>query len=203
VIDLLNAANPGPIQLLTGASNLQGLSGGTPSAIAISSFSADMTSVPNAEAVGLNVHVRVIIDGNNPNTNKPSDFPGLTIELNESVIRGLAIDGFSAGISIQGPDAIGNLIQGNYLGRYLVFPNPSINVAPSFVAGIGNGVGIEIASQTSPLPSNNSIGGVSPDTHNAIAGNVAQGVVIDVGANYNQVVGDLIGVLEQDPTDYY
>ena len=80
-----------------------------------------------------------------------------------------------------------------------MFPNPSIVVAPSLVEGIiGNGVGIEIAS-----PTNNSVGGVSPETHNAIAGNLAQGVVIDVGANGNLVVGNLIGVLEQDSTHYY
>ncbi len=50
---------------------------------------------------------------------------------------------------------------------------------------------------------NNAIGGVSPDGHNAMSGNVQQGVVIDVGANGNQVTGDLIGVLEQDSTLYY
>ena len=44
---------------------------------------------------------------------------------------------------------------------------------------------------------------MSPDTHNAIAGNLEQGVVIDVGANDNQVVGNLIGVLEQDSTHYF
>ncbi len=60
------------------------------------------------------------IDGSD--TNVPADFPGLTIESAHNVVRGLAIHGFSAGISIQGPDAIGNLIQGNYLGQYLVFP---------------------------------------------------------------------------------
>ena len=38
---------------------------------------------------------------------------------------------------------------------------------------------IEIAS-----PTNNSVGGVSPDTHNAIAGNLEQGVVIDVGSEW-------------------
>ena len=88
------------------------------------------------------------------------------------------------------------------MGQYLVFPNPSINTAPSFVAGVGNGVGVEIASrQRQRSPSNNSVGGVSPDTHNAIAGNLAQGVVIDVDAQHdNQVVGNLIGVLEQDAT---
>jgi len=203
VVDLYGAA-PAPIQLMTGnATNLQGLSLVSPPSVTISAVSADITSVPNALTVGFNAQVRVIIDGTNP-ISEPSDFPGLTIDSPHNVIRGLSIHSFSAGISIQGPDATGNLIQGNYLGQYLVFPNPSINPAPSFLAaGPGNTVGIEIASQTSPLPSNNAVGGVSPETHNAIAGNLAQGVMIDAGSNYNQVVGNLIGVLEQDPTLYY
>ena len=116
----------------------------------------------------------MILEGNDPTA---TDFPGLTIESNENIIRGLAIDGFSAGISIQGGGAVGNLIQGDYVGQYLVFPNASIVVAPSFVAGIGNGVGVEIGSPTNIAgsPTNNSVGGVSPDTHNAIAGNLDAG----------------------------
>ena len=99
-----------------------GLSGAPPPLVAISPVSADITSVPNALTVGFNAQVRVIVEGNDPT---PTDFPGLTLESNESIIRGLAIDGFSAGISIQGPGAIGNLIQGDYVGQYLVFPNAS------------------------------------------------------------------------------
>ena len=195
VIDLLNAANPGPIQLLTGdATSLVGLSGGAPPAIAITPVAADITSVPNAETVGFDAKVRVILEGNDPTA---TNFPGLTIASDHNVIRGLAIDGFSTGIAIQG---IGNQIQGDYVGQYLIFPNPSINVAPAIDAGIGDGVGVAITSPTTPSPSNDSVGGVSPDTHNAISGNLAQGVVIDVGANDNQVVGNLIGLLEQDST---
>ncbi len=58
----------------------------------------------------------------------------------------------------------------------------------------------EVGPQASPMPSNNSVGGVSPETHNAIAGNPEQGVKIDVDADDNQVVGNLIGVMEQDST---
>jgi hypothetical protein len=200
LIDFYGAA-PAPIQLLTGVSNLVGSSGSaTPPAVTISPVSADITAVPNAEAVGFDAQVRVILEGENPITNEPSEFPGLTIDSNHNLIRGLAIDGFSTGINIQGT---GNQIQGNYLGQYLEFPNPSINTAPAVDAGIGNGVGIEIASPTNPLPSNDSVGGVSPDTHNAISGNLAQGVVIDTGANDNQVVGNLIGILEEATTDTF
>ena len=202
-VDLFNDANPGPIQLMTADGlNLEGVSGVAPPLVAVDAITTGIKSVPNALAVGFNAQVRVGIDGSD--TNVPADFPGLTIESAHNVVRGLAIHGFSAGISIQGPDAIGSLIQGNYLGQYLVFPSQAITTAPPFVApGVGDGVGIEVGPQASPLPSNNSIGGVSPETHNAIAGNLAQGVVIDVNANDNQVVGNLIGVMEQDPTLYF
>ena len=198
MIDLLNGANPGPIQLLTGDATHLESAAGTNAAVSISAVPANITSIPNAETVGFDAQARVIIEGTDPSTGFQSDFPGLTIESGHNRIRGLAIDGFSTGISIQGPAAIGNLIQGNYLGKYLEFPNPSIVVAPSLLVGIGDGVGIEVAS-----PTNNSVGGVSPETHNGIGGNLDQGVVLDVGANGNQVVGNLIGVLEQDSTHYY
>ena len=82
VIDLLNAANPGPIQLLTGdGTNLQGLSGAAPPPVTISAVTADITSVPNALAVGFNAQVRVILEGNDPTA---TDFPGLTLESNET-----------------------------------------------------------------------------------------------------------------------
>ncbi len=198
VIDLLNGANPAPIQLLTGdATQLESLAG-TSAAISISAISANITSDPNSQGIGFNGQVRVAVEGINPTTGEQSGFPGLTIDSGHNIIRGLAIDGFSAGIAIDGPDAVGNLIEGNYLGQYLAFPNPSISISPSVLEGFGNGVGVEIASAT-----NNAIGGVAADTHNGIAGNLDQGVLIDVGSNGNQVTGNLIGVLEQDSTTYY
>ena len=198
VIDLLNGANPAPIQLLTGdATQLQSLAG-TSASISINAISVDLTSQQNTQAVGFTPSVRVILDGTIPATNQQSNFPGLTIESPHNIIRGLAIDGFSAGIAIQGPAAVGNLIQGNYLGQYVVFPNPSISTANPTVEGIGNGIGVDVNA-----PSNNAIGNVSPETHNAIAGNLAQGVLLEPGADGNQVVGNLIGVLEQDPTHYF
>src|SRR5262249_56396265 len=129
VTDLLNGANPGPIQLLTAdGTNLQGLAGGAPPLVTITSVFASITSDPNTLQVGFNAAVRVIVEGNNPTA---PNFPGLTIASDHNRIRGLAIDGFSTGISIQGPNAIGNLIQGNYLGEYLAFPNTTFVTAPS------------------------------------------------------------------------
>ena len=66
VIDLLNGANPGPIQLLTGDATHLESQAGTSAAISISAVSADITSNPNAETVGFDAQVRVIIDGDRP-----------------------------------------------------------------------------------------------------------------------------------------
>jgi hypothetical protein len=150
----------------------------------------------NKLATGFNAQVSVVLDGGVGGIR--SNFAGLTIQSDHNRIRGLAIDGFATGIAIQGPSAIGNLIQGNYIGRYLIYLDPNLDLGKTTVGGIGNGVGVSIAS-----PSNNTLGGVSPETHNAIAGNALQGVVIDVGANGNQVVGNLIGVLEESENLYY
>ena len=105
----------------------------------------------------------------------------------------MSIDGFSTGIVIQGPTAIGNLIQGDYVGQYLEFGSTGTTVA-----GVGNQVGIEIAA-----PTNNTIGGIAPETHNGIAGNVGAGVIIEPGTNGNEVAGNLIGVLQQDAHTYF
>jgi Calx-beta domain len=163
----------------------------------------DITSDQNALEIGFNAKVRVIVDGSSPNLVTgdltPADFPGLTIASDHNTIRGLSIDGFSTGILVQGPSAIGNLIQGNYVGRYVLFPKPELNITSATVAGIGNsGIGIEIAA-----PTNNTIGGVVPETHNAIASNGSSGVVIASGAFGNEVSGNLIGVLQQDSKVYF
>jgi hypothetical protein len=179
-----------------------GLTGGVFTSTVANGVAGNITSDPNQLSVGFDAKVRVILEGgvpgSTPGTTVPSNFPGLTIQSNHNIIRGLSIDGFSSGITIQGPDAIGNLIQGNYLGQYVLFPNPILNAGTSAVGGIGNGVGVVIAS-----PTNNTVGGVTPETHNGIAGNARQGVEILPGAEGNHVLGNTIGVLEQDATFYY
>jgi hypothetical protein len=177
-----------------------GLTGGTaPTATAVTTTDGVAASIVSAQSnlttpVGSNAHVRVILDGS-----LSGGATGLTITAAHSRVRGLIIDGFSTGIHILGPTAVGNLIQGNYIGQYLVWPNPALGLATSFLAGTGNsGAGIVI-----DAPSNNTIGGDAQETHNIIAGNGLQGVHIMPGAEGNQVIGNLIGVLEQDTTLYY
>lgn len=164
--------------------------------------SGPITSDPNVEGTGFNASVRVVLDGSvtDPSTGLlvPASFPGLTIQSDHNRIRGLSIDGFRIGVSVEGPDAVGNLIQGNYIGKFVRFINPSLKAGTTNVGGIGNGLGVQIAS-----PSNNTVGGVDPQTHNGIAGNLTQGVRIAAGAIGNQVVGNLIGVLEESPTVYF
>jgi hypothetical protein len=201
-VEFQRALGQTPVGQITGdASGLITPPGLTPAVFAstlVQGVSGSILSEQNELPVGFNASVRVIVDGSDPITGDRADFPGLTIETDHARIRGLSIDGFSTGIVIQGPSAIGNLIQGNYIGRYVVFPSPVVNAGTSAVFGIGNGVGVLIAS-----PTNNSVGGVAPETHNAIAGNEFQGVHIAPGAHGNQVVGNLIGLLQQDADFYY
>jgi len=178
-------------------------SSGTPPGVVTSVLTAgnsgNITSDVNTLTVGFDAQVRVILEGINGGTQ--ASFAGLTIDSAHNIVRGLIIDGFSTGISIQSSAAVGNLIQGNFVGQYVSYLNPVLTVSGgpiSTVQGIGNGVGVDIVGAT-----NNVVGGVSPDAHNAMSGNVLQGVRIEVGANGNQVTGDLIGVLEQDSTLYY
>ncbi len=173
-----------------------GLTGGVITSTVGQGASGSITSDPNTLAVGFAGKVRVILEGGVAGAQ--ANFPGLTIQSDHNIVRGLSIDGFSSGIDINGPNAIGNLIQGNYLGQYVDFPNPIVNVGTSAVEGIGNGVGVVI-----DAPTNNTVGGVTPETHNGIAGNLQQGVNILPGAEGNQVLGNTIGVLEQDSTFYY
>ena len=121
------------------------ISSGTPPEVVTSVDSVgspgEITSNVNTLSVGFTAQVRVILEGEIGGTQ--STFPGLTIESDHNTIRGLIIDGFSTGISIQGPAAVGNLIQGNYIGQYVSFLNPLIINEPiSTVQGIGNGVGV-------------------------------------------------------------
>ncbi len=202
-IEFWNALQKTDVGLITGDGT--GLIGTNPSVfigLPSNGIPGNITSDPNLLTTGFNAAVRVILDGSqlDPLTGNitQSGFAGLTLRSDHNRIRGLSIDGFETGIAIEGPSAIGNLIQGNYVGKYLVYLGANATGANTSFEGIGNGVGVLIAS-----PTNNSVGGVSPETHNAISGNVRQGVRIAPGAIGNQVVGNLIGVLEESSARYY
>ena len=78
-----------------------------------------ITSVPNTVAAkdGNNAKIRVIIDGSLTN-----GATGFVIATSHSSIRGLIIDGFGVGVSIPSPDNVGDLVQGNFIGKYFLFP---------------------------------------------------------------------------------
>ncbi len=80
---------------------------------------AMITSVPNTIAAidGNNAQVRVIMDGS-----QTGGSTGLVLDASQSIIRGLAIEGFGIGISIPEPTDVGDLIQGNFIGPYLAYP---------------------------------------------------------------------------------
>ena len=135
--------------------------------------------------------MRVVLDGN-----QTGGATGLVLAASQSIIRGLAIEGFSIGISVPGPTAVGDLIQGNSIGEYLAYPVDSLTGLPLpspntvALAGLGNTQqGIVLGS------ANATVGGIEPQDANVICGNGAQGVLIEPGASGNQVLGNQIGVV--------
>jgi hypothetical protein len=152
-----------------------------------------ITSVPNSTAAidGNNAQIRVILNGN-----QTGGSTGLVLATSQSVIRGLAVEGFGVGISVPNPTDVGDLIQGNSIGEYLVYPVDSLTgvalPSPNTVelAGLGNTEeGILLGS------ANATVGGIEAQDANVIGGNGAQGVLIIPGASGNQVLGNQIGVI--------
>ena len=78
-----------------------------------------ITSLPNSTAAtsGNDAEVRIVINGN-----QTGGSTGLVIAASQSIIRGLAVEGFGVGISIPSATDQGDLIQGNSIGEYLVYP---------------------------------------------------------------------------------
>ena len=81
-------------------------------------------SVPNSSAAldGNNAQQRVIVDGSNT-----GGATGFVINASHSTIRGLIIDGFGVGVSIPGPNDVGDLVQGNFIGQYFALAVRSDN----------------------------------------------------------------------------
>ena len=78
-----------------------------------------ITSVPNSVAAmdGNNAHARVIINGS-----QTGGGTGFVIDASHCRLDGLIIDGFGIGVSVPNPGDVGNLIQGNFIGNYLLYP---------------------------------------------------------------------------------
>src|SRR5204863_968867 len=126
-----NLVGPNPVATLVSVT-----AGGVATGNVVSIFSS-----PNASAAtsGNNAHVRVIVDG----SQIPGAPTGFVLDTSNAILRGLSIDGFDVGVSVPQANDVGNLIQGNYVGRYLLYlvdpltgvPLPTNNEA---VAGLGN-----------------------------------------------------------------
>lgn len=108
-------------------------------------------------------------------SNVPVNGLGLQIGGNGSVVKGLAINGFSAaGIYITSSS---NTIQSSFIGT---------NTAGS--AAIANVVGINVSGG-----SNNIIGGTAAGTRNVISGNSNSGILVASGTTGTMIQGNLIG----------
>lgn len=95
------------------------------------------------------------------------------------------ISGNATGVSITGQiglDAIGNIIENNYIGT-----------DASGTLAVANGTGVSL-SYTGEDLSNNIIGGTAPASRNVISGNTGDGVYIDnpTGTG-NEILGNYIG----------
>jgi trimeric autotransporter adhesin len=140
----------------------------------------------NTLAVGNDAVLLIRLDGSNA-----GNAAGLNITANDSVVRGLSVTGFSssAGLVLSGAD--NNRIEGNFLGT-----------SPRGTQDLGNGWGLFIQSHfsdSSNSPSNNTVGGTSPETRNIISGN-STGVEITSGGG-NEVLGNYIGTDKTGTSD--
>ena len=124
---------------------------------------------PNTKAVGSDAVLKIELNG--------ADVPdgdGLVIEASNSTVRGLVINRWANGIFIDGSDATGNKVTGNYLGT-----------DASGTQDLGNNIGVL------DYDPNNTVGGTTPAARNVISGN-SYGVAI-IGANGTKVAGNYIG----------
>ena len=134
---------------------------------------------------------RVIINGS-----QTGGGTGFVINASHCQLDGLIIDGFGIGVSVPIPGDVGNLIQGNFIGNYLLYPvDPSSGVSLTGLnaielAGLGNsqqGVYVDA--------NNTTIGGTNPQENNVIAGNLEQGIWIDAAGTGNVIEGNQIGMI--------
>jgi hypothetical protein len=135
----------------------------------------------NARATG-GIDAVILVELSGLNAGSFAD--GLDIQASNVVVRGLAINRFTAhGINILG--GTGNRIEGNFLGT---------DTSGTLDRGNTNsGVNIEFGS-TQAI-----VGGTTPDKRNLISGNNRNAVEID-GAGGNKVQGNLMGTQKHGTT---
>lgn len=153
----------------------------------------EITTVPNTTAAidGNNARIRVIIDGSDSD-----DGIGFDLETQGAMLRGLIIDNFGVGVEIPGASDVGNSIQGDFIGGYLLYPVDPNSGTPlpkpedeEIVSGGNQDQGVIVNG------ANTTLGGASPQDDVVIAGNQSQGVWIQSGALGTQVLGCQIGAV--------
>ncbi len=131
---------------------------------------------PNTLATGSDVVLKIELSG----ANAP-DADGLEIGAANSTVKGLVINNWSyAGIRIDGPNATGNRITGNFIGSDV-----------SGTQDLGNGQGVRVFEG-----SNNTIGGATPAERNVLSGNAHSGIGLGDGdgpVTDNRITGNYIG----------
>jgi hypothetical protein len=158
----------------------------------------EITSTTNTDQAiqGNNAQVRVIVDGSGT-----GGATGFMLDASDSMIRGLSIDGFGVGVDIPNSDDVGDSIQGDFIGAYLLYP-----VDPDTGEALPSPDGEELVtpgnSQQGVIINgeNTTVGGAAPQDDNVIAGNGAEGVWLQGGSIGSQVLGNQVGVV--GPSDY-
>jgi trimeric autotransporter adhesin len=126
----------------------------------------------NTLAEGDNAVLKIELSGANAGRNDS----GLGVAAADSMIKGLVINRFGTGIRVTGSGAIGNTIEGNFIGT-----------DPSGTQRLRNGYGVRIGGGSA----NNTVGGTNPEARNVISGNLGHGV--SILASGNLVQGNYIG----------
>jgi hypothetical protein len=185
------------------------LTGGTNPGVNVETVSVGGTPIEDPKSIssspntirgldGNNAQVRVIVDGSHTNGGT-----GFVLDKSQIVLRGLIIDGFGVGVSVPNPGDVGDSIQGNYIGKYLVHPvnaetgEPLAAPNDAALAGHGNSLqGIVVNAN------NTAIGGTNPQESNLVSGNGQQGILIQPSGTGNIIQGNEIGVIAASSTLY-
>jgi hypothetical protein len=130
------------------------------------------TGLPVIELDGTNV----VVPPPEPGTSASGPKVGLVITAGGTLVRGLTLNGFDVGLSLEGLG--GNIIQGNLIG----LDSSGIHA----MANAGDGIRV--------LSPGNQIGGSSPAERNVISGNLGSGIcLVGTRATGNVLWGNLIG----------
>jgi hypothetical protein len=172
-----------------------------PNQVTLGGAPTEITSSPNTtQAIdGNNARVRIIIDGSDS-----GGATGFVLDASHSMLRGLIVNDFGVGVEVPNANDVGDAIQGDFIGSYLLYPvdpntgEPLPSPSNEEIVGSGNAQqGVIIAG------ANTTLGGASAQDDVVIAGNEAEGVWIQSTARGSQVLGCQIGVVGPSDNGVY